>query len=327
MFEPRTGQLLRDDLKNLTITRKPIVDEFIFERDIFLFSGDSGIGKSSIILQIAYEMASCPTVLEHLKVHKNVKVLYLQLEGDYEESIERLRGLTTCSGMEVNTDNFCIYELKNFECADKEQRERLVDFFADFNFKPEVVVIDPIYKLTTKDISKPEGAIAIVEFSDFIQTKWDCSNILVHHNTKNTFDIIGGKKVQKGDSYYGHSFLKNHVRTSYALRQGDGKKYAPMMTRKKGRGSDTIAKLDLLFNAEYGYTTANETHSKCEDKFIEIATRLKKTAKTTTFNEFAELSGISEAQLKRIKKTDLFSAYFQAEPSGQKRMQKWKVLK
>ena len=99
------------------------------------------------------------------------------------------------------------------------------------------------------------------------------------------------------------------------------------MQRKKGRGSDTIAKLDLLFNAEYGYTTANETHSKCEDKFIEVATRLKKTASHTTFNEFAELSGISEAQLKRLKKTDLFSAYFQAEPSGQRKLQKWRVLK
>jgi RecA-family ATPase len=85
------GEKLRDDLMNLQITRQPILDELIFERDIFMISADAGAGKSILALNLACKLSMGIDSFLGCKVKKQSKVLYIQLEGDYEESIERMR--------------------------------------------------------------------------------------------------------------------------------------------------------------------------------------------------------------------------------------------
>lgn len=319
-----TGGLLRNDLDNLKITRKAIAEEFLYERDIMLISGDSGIGKSSIALQIAYDITTSKLLFSSLNIPNNKKFLYLQLEGDYEESIERLRLIEEATGIKTNHDNLMIYELKNFECSDKGQRDKFFEIIESTGFKPDVFCMDPMYKLSGKDIAKSEGALAVVEFSDYAQMKWGCSNMIMHHNLKTTYDIVDKKKVQKGDPYYGHSFLKNHVRTSYSLQKGEGK-YSPLLKRQKGRGSDTLSRIELKFNAEFGHTSAVEAIGSADLKFQVAVNKLKASKSDTCFNDFAELSGISEAHLRRYKKSKLFTDNFLIEKEQNKKWEIWRV--
>lgn len=297
--DPRTGAELLSDIQNLEITRKPIVEEFIYERDIILMSADSGVGKSTIVAQMAMSLSSGTPLFGALNTRK-VKVYVIQVEGDYEESIERIRFMSKV--LPFDADYLCWDENRMLDVSNKDGINMAIDRIKSKMEKPDVIFIDPIYKLSTKDISTGEGALMIVNFSDRLYDYFGSTNFLVHHNTKDDFTIVDGKAQKKKDSYYGHSFIKNHVRTSYSLTQNDSKDQ-PTLTRKKGRGSDTLHKIELIYNP---VTMTCELAR--EDKNFDALARINRfldskkiMGKTTNFNETMESCFVSQAQLRRLK--------------------------
>lgn len=298
------GEKLAYDILNYEITRKAIVDELIYERDIFMLSSDSGAGKSIFSLNLA-ACLSFPTGKTFMgcKISGPKKVLYIQLEGDYEESIERLREMGK-GGMILDENNICIVEEKLLNVADESS---VNSFFKDLNainFIPEVIIIDPIYKLCHGDISKGEFALAVIRFSDKLYNKFNCTNILIHHNTKDSYGS-DGKKIQKDDAFYGHSFIKNHIRTSYAMKiAGENKR---QLIRKKGRGSDTLKGLNLDYDPEtYILSVDNEGKKRIGDAFSRLSqfcAELKKKARHTTASEIINECEVSYARLRQLKES------------------------
>ena len=296
---PRTGQELLEDIQNLKITRQPIIEEFLYERDIFMLSADSGVGKSTITAQVAISLSSGTPLFGGLTTRKS-RVYVIQVEGDYEESIERIRLMS--KHIPIDTDFLCWDENRLLDISNQNGISMVIDRIKNKMEKPDVIIIDPIYKLSTEDISGGKGALMVVNFSDRLYDYFGCSNFLVHHNTKDDFIIVDGEKQKKKDSYYGHSFIKNHIRTSYALTQNE-QKDQPILIRKKGRGSDTLHKIELIYNP---VTMICEIAR--EDKNFDALTRLNKfmdskkiMGKTTNFQETMESCFISQAQLRRLK--------------------------
>lgn len=142
----------------------------------------------------------------------------------------------------------------------------------------------------------------VVNFSDALYEKFNCSNILIHHNTKTDYNIVDGKKEDKSDSYYGHSFIKNHIRTSYALTRNK-ETDQPMLIRKKGRGSDTLHRIQLTYDPMTMTCSVD-----CEDAGTEAIVRIKKflmnkanLGMKTDFNDVMNNCSVSQAQLRRLK--------------------------
>lgn len=317
----KTGARLLDDLKNLEITRKPIIEEFLYERDIFMMSADSGVGKSTITAQLALSLSSGTPLFGALKTRKT-KTYVIQVEGDYEESIERMRHMMNV--VPVDADYLCWHENRKLDISCREGIEHAL-YEIESNMKePGVVIIDPIYKLSSKDICTGEGALMVVNFSDAIYEKFNCTVVLIHHNTKENFTIVGGNKEQKADAYYGHSFIKNHIRTSYALSRNK-ETDQPHLIRKKGRGGDTLSHIELIYEP-MTMTCALASEDKNFDALSRVLSFLevkKKLSGKTDFNEVMLNCRVSQAQLRKLKPKFAHKIQVSTEAKGK---QIWKPL-
>lgn len=319
-----TGHDLRNDLLNLTLTRKAIISELLFERDIFLLTADAGAGKSIF----GTLMAACLSFRRPflgLDIPEAKKVMYVQLEGDYEESIERLRYMEMEGGKIIEEKNLLWVEEKTLDVLDKASVQ---GFFARINeteFKPDVVIIDPIYKLSAQDISTGVAALGVIHFSDAIISKWNCANVLIHHNLKESY-AADGNKVKRDDAYYGHSFIKNHIRTSYAMKiTGD---YTRDIIRMKGRGSDTRKRLSLEYNPE-SYCLDIAEHVKAYkrgqhyERFYLYLEACRQAKRQTDAKDIIEECEITYDQLRALKKKPETLALFTINKSGEKNREIW----
>lgn len=304
MSKIRTGQDLADDFRNLKITRTPIIEEFLYERDILMVSADAGAGKSIFAQNIMGALSFAPA--KHFlgcKVLRSAKVLYVQLEGDYEETIERLRYMQD-GGMIVDPHNICIMEEKTLNVMDEASVNGFFKRLFDCGFVPEVVILDPIYKLAHDDPSKGQVALAIIRFSDALYNKFNCANILIHHNLKASYDQTG-TKIDKDDAFYGHSFIKNHIRTSYAMKiTGDDTR---VLERKKGRGSDTKRTIKMNYDPETYLLTGDHNPKRmggAKERIIAFIKELKAKDKTTNSKEVCAECDISYSRLRHLKSED-----------------------
>lgn len=297
-----TGAQFRNDLLNLQLTRKPIVSELIYERDIFLLTSDAGAGKSIFATQLAACLSFKRPFLG-LPIGEPKRVLYIQLEGDYEESIERMRYMESEGGIIIEENNLLWVEEKTLDVLNNGSVSMFFKKINEMKFTPEVVIIDPIYKLSHQDISSGVAALGVIRFSDMLISKWNCANILIHHNLKESYGQ-DGNKVKKDDSYYGHSFIKNHIRTSYAM-QITGENTRDLV-RKKGRGSDTRQKLSLEYNPEHFTLSLDSTISKYKrgehlERFYTFLNDTHQKRKNTSANEIIEECEITYKQLRNLK--------------------------
>ena len=297
-----TGSQLRQDILSLEMTRKPIVEELLFERDIFMLTADAGAGKSIFATLLAACLSFRRPFLG-LNVPEPKKVLYIQLEGDYEESIERLRYMEFEGGIFIEEKNLMWIEEKTLDVLSPDSVNGFFHRVNETGFIPEVVIIDPIYKLSNEDICSGKAALGVIKFSDKLYNKWNCTNVLIHHNLKDAYGS-NGEKIQKDDAFYGHSFIKNHIRTSYAMKiTGENTRD---LIRKKGRGSDTRKKLSLEYNPEsfvlsLAEATAKHKRGQHHERFYSYLEETHKNHKTTFAQEIIDACEITYKQLRTLK--------------------------
>lgn len=318
------GKQLRQDLLNLQLIRKPIVSEFLFERDIFLLTSDAGAGKS-IFATLLTACLSFKRPFLGMEIPETKKVCYIQLEGDYEESIERMRFMEREGGIIIDEENILWIEEKTLDVLDKNSVLGFFKRIEETKFKPDVVIIDPIYKLSAQDISSGIAALGVIRFSDALYNKYNCTNVLIHHNLKDSYGQ-DGQKVRRDDSYYGHSFIKNHIRTSYAMTiTGE---LTRDIIRKKGRGSDTRKKISVEYDPESYvlYPASNQPaykRGKHVDRFftfIKASHEAKKQLDASTIINECE---ITYNQLRTLKNKPETEALFLLKKVGKDNKEVW----
>lgn len=319
-----TGSQLRDDLLNLKITRVPIIPELFYERDVFMLTADSGSGKSIFATQLAACLSFGRPFLG-LEVPQPKKVLYIQLEGDYEESVERMRYMESEGGIVLDEKNILWVEEKTLDVSDSGSVGGFLKRIYETGFIPEVVITDPIYKASTLDISTGQGALGVVRFSDLIYNKWNCSHLMINHNTKDSYDSKG-KKIDKDDHYYGHSFLKNHIRTGYTMKiTGENSRD---FVRIKGRGSDTRKKFSLDYNPEtfclsLAESTQAHKRGQHQERFYSFLETCKKARKQTTASEIIDECEITYQQLRTLKSRPETTTLFTLKKIGKNNVELW----
>lgn len=286
-----------------------------------MMAADPAAGKSTIVSNIAMALSSGSSVFGFLATQKK-KVYMIQTEGDYEESIERMRFMR--ARIPIDPEYLCWDVFKFLDLNTLGSSATLIQRIKN-HFKPDVIIIDPIYKLTSLDISEAPGALQVVKLSDQLKEEFKATIMLIHHNTKESFVISDGKRFEKPDAYYGHSFIKNHVRTAYSLSDPDGKKCNPLLTRKKGRGSDTLDKIQLHYDADTMTCQMEIKGGSVLDRVKIFAGTCKLNGRTTDFDEVQKNCGLSVSYLRKLKGDNLLERVFSFEEGKQGR-QEWRPL-
>ena len=148
---------------------------------------------------------------------KKSRVLIINAELPEEELAERIQdygkahGLSELSGVYWETTF-----LKLDRSTDANNLEQLVK-----KYKPDVLILDCLYALAQGDITRNTTITSVILCLDKLIREYGISIILVHHTSKQTFDIFG-KPVQRGaDASYGSAFLQYWLDSGIGLNRHD----------------------------------------------------------------------------------------------------------
>ena len=299
-----TGDNLSLAIQTATTERPALAEGFLYEGDVLMLFGEAGIGKSILTTQLACSFTLGMPLYDFFKVPTPRTVYYLQLEGEPEQAYERMSRMTP----KLARDSTLLYwdaRPVGIDLMVDLQRETLLKDIAGWGKKPDLIIVDPLYQSVVGELAREIPSKAIIRFVGAARTLFKpCAIILVHHTKKPSY-TREGKQIEEVDPYFGSTWLKAFVNTSFLLKPGGGR-YAGsqvMLVCKKSRGSDVIKDLILHYEPETGTVTADAPFEEQSgyERVSKHLIAMKAARKTTNFFEVRDVCKLSDRQLRYVQ--------------------------
>lgn len=322
MASLRYGSLLLDDLANLTLVSQPLVEDFLYENKVLMIAADPGIGKSLIATQLAVSLSSAIPLFGALKIPSPRYVYYLQLEGAYEEFIERMRAMQQV--IPIATDYLCWDSTPHLNVLKDDHVDAVVARIKDWH-RPDCIIIDPLYMSVMGGLSKDEPASAFVRFSSILGKEFGASRILIHHTHRALYDRKG-EQIEEVDPFYGSQWLKAHVDISYHLKALDADHAQTRLHNTKARAANVMKNIVLQYHPEtMTCTMVGERGSDTATaRILAYFNDCKKAGDATDFYQVQRRCQVSTAQLRHLLNQTVISEKITVDKSnGRKHI--WRV--
>lgn len=201
LFRVYTGE----ELMNLDMPKREfLIDRYIRERDSVMLVGDEKSGKSILAFQMMCSMTSGHPFLDKFNVPRELRVVYVQMEGEIEDTYDRLQRMTQI--VDIEPSNFLMYYTGNLSLDDPNEVIPFADMFREFN--PDIIIIDPIYFALSGDLNDNLAVRAFTSNLRAIKNKLDCAIMLVHHTHRLRHNIKGDILQEGDEAIYGSKFFK-----------------------------------------------------------------------------------------------------------------------
>ena len=293
---PRTGELLQKDLANLSLELPMLISDFLYAQTSTMLASDPGIGKSIISMQVALSLSSGTTLFGTFAIPQPQKVYYLQLEGSYYQTIERLRLMQ--QKIPILVENLCWDMGEGFNVLRESDWLKIEQRIKTFG-KPALLIIDPIYMIVAGGLSEDRPASAFVRFSNALLQTFGTANWLNHHTHRSHYSK-NGEKVEEDDPFYGSQWLKAHLDASWLMTRSGKSKVR--LECKKDRNSTLTRRVDLVYH-EDSMTCENVLYAEAPamTKVLTLISECKVRNITISFSEIQEKTGVSHAHLRRLQ--------------------------
>ncbi len=178
---------------------KKLLGDFLIENDMCILAGNSNLGKSNFLYQLAKCFSNGDSYWgELINQHTEpMNVLYFDYEMSTRQLITRYQRYKDFFG---NNDNFFLVTSADEPVLD----EATISLYIEA-LKPKLVIIDNLSSIDIgeeNDLTKPDVAKRFIQKMLKIRTKYDITMILASHHTKGQIDQIptlndvsGGKKI------------------------------------------------------------------------------------------------------------------------------------
>ena len=231
-IEAKTQKQIEDNLYN-TIMNKPLmtgwdilsfpsepndylIENFLWRGSIGFVIGQEKACKSIFTTQKGMAMTCGEPFLQAFDVAKPLKVLYIQAEGDMGETKDRFISATREGGIKWNPDNWRHFAPAALALDTDLGYDELVERIHNDGFKPDVIIIDPLYMAMEGDLIDNKAVRHFCRNIRRLKNEFECAIIVVHHEKRPLYDKAH-KKIDQGDnSIFGSSMLKNFA--SHVLR-------------------------------------------------------------------------------------------------------------
>lgn len=319
----RSGSLLQQDLETLEVTHTPLVEGLVYQGHVTFIAGEPGGGKSIIATQLALALSAGEPAFGSMAVKGPKRVYYLQLEGSYPDTIDRMRRMRTKVG--INTDNIAWDFRTGLDLLDNTQGAALLADIATWGV-PDLLIVDPLYQAVFGELSAELPTKALLRFIDVARLRFpDLAILLIHHTKKATFTVINGKKVKEEDPFYGSQWLKAYVDASYLLRQPETGRYKDhvFLTNRKDRYSVAVKELLLHYDPETDTVSTDAPLSEQSpyERVVKFLAACKGEGRTTHFFEVVEHAKISVRHLRRLTPSLVEKGYLKCgKYEGHKRL-------
>jgi len=188
----------------------------ILEKSGYTIAGGiKGIGKSLFVTQLAFYIASgtSPFLSEELTIEKPRKVLLVQQEVSFQGIQDRLRKMR----MEKSFWMEGRFRQKTttreqWDLMEPEDRAKLMNLIN--KYRPEVLIMDPLYTFHKKGLNADKDAAPILKITQELKTEFNIGVIWVHHFS-NKGDPEAG--IQTVGRFMGSSNIANAADVTIAM--------------------------------------------------------------------------------------------------------------
>lgn len=281
--------------------RKPMIENFLYEKSAILLYADDGVGKSVLLLQACLQSTMAASkVFGEFNVPTSRRVLYFQMERHPDESFERIRHLKRVIPFDLK--NFALsVALQGTNLQDGDLRTEAVNrvetVIKEIGFIPDIIAFDPIYTLVMDDLSTAPACNAITSFFRIIQLGTNCSIIATSHTNRGVRDRETHQRV--GKDMYGSRFLSAFFTGSYHIKQKDKDGSGSIWDLDKNSQKNLEKKFELAYDASnYRSWTTSDGRLTKKDRLDNFLMTCKLTQKEFTFAEMQAISGLSDSTLR-----------------------------
>ena len=300
---PKSGVTLLNDLDNLDLITKPLVEQFLYEQTATMLMADPGLGKSVIAMQLALSLVTGEPLFGVLPIPAPQRVCYLQLEGAYFKAIQRLRLMRQVFTISPEAAERLYWDrLDLLNLINPRHVQELVARIAAWG-QPALIILDPIYRSVMGGLSKDEVASQFCWVSDFLMQRFQCANLLVHHTHRAAYQE--GRKLEEDDPFYGSQWLKAHVDVSYLLTALSPDRSRAVLECKKNRDLDVLPRIVLDFDPHTYTCLMNPEESQAgamAKLLLHLNTLRKSGIKQTDVYQIEGCIKVSIPHLKRLMK-------------------------
>lgn len=277
-----------DSLLHRETDVKPIIEGYLWERDVVMLFGSEKAGKSIMALQMAANISAGGMFLGKYQCAKK-PVVYLQTEGKKDETPMRLENMMRAVSVDKNYfyriyKKFMPLDIPEYMAALDKQIEALP-------VKGGVLIIDCLYMAMLGDLNDNEAVRKFIGYLSHLLEKHCLTCILIHHAKREGRDDKG-QIVELGDkSSYGSVFLRANVDHILFLdQQKDKTRVFKCDTQRSGQVTEReelvlVQPSPLFFQVKGALTASQET----------IYWHLRQGRKTKT--DLRKITGLSDSSI------------------------------
>lgn len=174
-------RLVSDWLKQPIVQSPPILEGLFDVGDKVMIIGKSKTRKSFFAMQMAFCIAAERKFLTQ-NTHKK-KVLMVQFEIKENNYHARCKTIAEKLAIDISTlDNLIVINARGATSNAKQLQDFLISYVDEL--KPEVIFLDPLYKILDGDESKIEDVKPTLKFFDSLAEKKQAAIVVVHHDKK-----------------------------------------------------------------------------------------------------------------------------------------------
>lgn len=243
-FQICTGEILKELVGKQSAVHECYISALIPKLSIIQFYAPDGIGKSTILTQIAVQSTSGSPVFGGFPCEKPLRVLLLPTERPKEETFERIKLMMPhCS---IHWENLAVEEMLGYDVLNYKMREDFIKKVIDFDrvFNPDIIILDPIYAMVSKDLNnETAGSINTVLLR--IQAITKKTIAYTHHANRGIKNKDTG--VREHEDMYGGRFLSAKCTGVFKIKESEG---GTVLLKEKDSYRCLADKITLKFDKE-----------------------------------------------------------------------------
>ncbi len=200
--EDSSVEKLKEFLAKKIVAPIALLPNLIYEGGSGMISGDTGVGKTWFVLQIAYAVAA-KKLIWPWGVGNGIPVLYV--DGESGEALFRLRLMLTKNRdndeetRELADLNFNllgrVWCSEEFSDIDTISGQKYIEKYIE-NCKPKLIIFDNMESLCPDAISSNKAFTCLIKWLNALNAR-GIATILVHHNNKNGTQYGSSKKTRQ----------------------------------------------------------------------------------------------------------------------------------
>jgi RecA-family ATPase len=295
ILPPLTGDKLMEALKKSDGKRDFIADGFLYEQTILMMAAEPGLGKSTISIQAAIELAAGLPLFGVFEVPRPMKVLYIQTERPVLESLERIEIISkTLPVVKENLHITDTYQI--FNVLDPKHAEVFINCVKRDCPDVDVIFCDPIYAMVSGGLKDDVPASAFTKTMSALQRETGATLWYNHHTKRETYSS-SGDRIKVSDPFYGSQWIKANVTSSYHMTKGIN---GVRLIKKKDNYNLLSNQLDFDYDPETSLSTLPVDALPAIEKLKNYLRIKEIDQKTFSFKDMEEATKISTRRVREL---------------------------